>query len=196
MATDKTQVRREEILEAAVEQLISRGIGSVRIADVATSRDISTGLVHYHFATKNQLIAAAFAFEGGRDLAALERILANGMPPRERLARGLELYGPTGDARGWRIWIDGWSESLRNEALRTVIHDLNGTWVRAITGLLDEGVADGSIRVPDTRVAASRILALVDGMSVRAVLWPEEPGTNDLRSWVADAIAAELGHRD
>lgn len=196
VATDKTQVRREEILEAAVEQLIARGIASVRVADVATSRGISTGLVHYHFATKDQLIAEAFAFEGNRDLAALELILASGVPPRERLSRGLELYGPTGDARGWRIWIDGWSESLRNEALRTVIHDLNGAWVRAIVALLDEGVADGSILVSDTRVTASRILALVDGMSVRAVLWPEEPSTTDLRGWVAEAIAAELGSRD
>lgn len=189
-----TRPRREAILNAAIEQLILRGIASVRVSDVAAACGISTGLVHYHFATKDQLVAEAFAFEAHRDLSAMSRIMKRELSALERLQLGMELYGPGRDAPGWRIWIDGWSESLRNDQLRGVIRRLNKSWADATEKLILEGAEDGSFQVTHARASARRLLALIDGLSVRAVLWPEEPGAADVRSWVRETIRAELRH--
>ena len=50
---------RERILDAAIERIASDGIDDVRIARIAMDAGVSTALVHYHFATREALLAEA-----------------------------------------------------------------------------------------------------------------------------------------
>ena len=50
---------RERILDAAVLRIASDGIDAVRIARIAMDARVSTALVHYHFATREALLAEA-----------------------------------------------------------------------------------------------------------------------------------------
>ena len=63
---------RERILDAAVLRIASDGIDAVRIARIAMDARVSTALVHYHFATREALLAEALehSFETGRRRAA------------------------------------------------------------------------------------------------------------------------------
>jgi AcrR family transcriptional regulator len=56
VVTDVAQ-RRAEILDAAVGVVLERGFAGTRVIDVADALDISTGLVHYHFDSKDELLA-------------------------------------------------------------------------------------------------------------------------------------------
>ena len=109
------EVRREEILSTTVELLDKLGLAATRVADVAVALDVSPALVFYHFGTKDDLVAEAFAHAVEHDLHRLERA-ASGDDPVARLRRVLRLYGPTGRATGWRIWIDAWAVALRSAA--------------------------------------------------------------------------------
>ena len=88
-------------------------MASLRVADVASSLGVSSGLVFYHFDTKDALLVAALEFAVERDLARLDKALAKGSTPTEQLARILASYGPTGAAPGWTIWIDAFATALR-----------------------------------------------------------------------------------
>ncbi len=55
------ELRREEILDATLEQIDRLGLAATRVSDVAQSLDVSTALVFYHFGTKDDLLAGAFA---------------------------------------------------------------------------------------------------------------------------------------
>jgi AcrR family transcriptional regulator len=50
---------REQILDAAVERIASDGIDDVRIARIAMDAGVSTSLVHYHFDSREALLAEA-----------------------------------------------------------------------------------------------------------------------------------------
>ena len=63
--------RRNEILEVTCQVVIERGFGATRIADVAAKLGVSTGLIHYHFDSKDQLLADAFQWAAEADLARL-----------------------------------------------------------------------------------------------------------------------------
>ena len=71
----------------------------LRVRDVAESLGISSGLVFYHFDTKDRLLAAALDHAVDRDLARLDRAVARGSDPLDRLRRVICGYGPTGAAR-------------------------------------------------------------------------------------------------
>ena len=50
---------RERILEAACDVIAAHGIEDVRIARIAMVARVSPALVHYHFATREALLAEA-----------------------------------------------------------------------------------------------------------------------------------------
>ncbi|MYS42702.1 TetR family transcriptional regulator, partial [Streptomyces sp. SID5998] len=101
--------RREELLRAAIEQIEARGVAAVRIADVASVLGVSNALVLYHFSTKEKLVSAAFAHAAEDDLAHLRKLLGRRTTALRRLRAAVRWYAPTGTAKGWRLWIEGWA---------------------------------------------------------------------------------------
>lgn len=171
--------RSVEILQAAVSQLVLRGIASFRVRDVSTALGTSSGLIHYHFDTKERLITAAFDYEAQRQLAELERIESSPASPAERLLDALTLYGPTGSALGWRLWIDAWSESLRNSGLRDTMEQVSAEWERRVAALVAAKAEAEQRVVTRPRDVAASLLAWIDGESVRIVLRASGGGRSD-----------------
>jgi AcrR family transcriptional regulator len=190
-ARRSVEVRREEILSTTVDLLDRLGLAQTRVADVAVALDVSPALVFYHFGTKDDLVAEAFAHAVERDLHRLERA-ATGGDPVERLRKVLRLYGPTGRATGWRIWIDAWAVAQRDPHIRTVLKRLDHRWQDILRGVVDDGVESGAFTCPDPEATVARLSALVDGLSVAAVVH-RSVTRQQLRSWVAAQLAVELG---
>ena len=57
---------RERILAAAVGQIAREGIDGVRIARIAMEAGVSTAIVHYHFETREALLAEALEYSYAR----------------------------------------------------------------------------------------------------------------------------------
>jgi AcrR family transcriptional regulator len=190
-ARRSVEVRREEILSTTVELLDRLGLAQTRVADVAVALDVSPALVFYHFGTKDDLVAEAFAHAVEHDLHRLEKA-ATGGDPVQRLRKVLRLYGPTGRATGWRIWIDAWAVAQRDPHIRTLLKRLDHQWQDILRGVVDDGVASGDFRCADPEATVARLSALVDGLSVAAVVH-RSVTREQLRSWVAAQLAVELG---
>jgi AcrR family transcriptional regulator len=185
-------VRREEILSTTTELLDRIGLAATRVTDVAGELGISTSLVFYHFGTKEALVAEAFAHAVARDLARLDDAKRAGADPVDRLRRVLRLYGPTGSASGWRLWIDAWALAQREPRIRSVLRRLDRRWSAALREIVDDGVEQGVFTCPDPAATVTRMSALLDGLSVAALVY-RTATRRQVRSWVGDAVAGELG---
>ncbi|MGW5658137.1 MULTISPECIES: TetR/AcrR family transcriptional regulator [Streptomyces] len=188
--------RREELLRAAIEQIEARGVAAVRIADVASALGVSNALVLYHFSTKEKLVAAAFTYAAEGDLAHLRKLLGRRTSALRRLRAAVRWYAPTGQAKGWRLWIEGWAVALREPALRDVTKELDQQWKAAIAEVVAEGVAAGEFRCPDPMAAALRLTALLDGLAVQLTSYPGAVPRARAQQWVDEALARELGLPD
>jgi AcrR family transcriptional regulator len=188
----KVEVRREEILLTAIAQVEEVGLAAVRVSDVASALGISTGLVFYHFGTKDELVAEAFTYAVERDLAAMERAAARRGSVLDRIRAVLRSYGPTGSAAGWRLWVDGWALAQHEPVIAERYRVLDDRSRRILRDLVDEGVADSSLTCVDPGASVSRLLALLDGLSVAAEVH-RSVSRAQLRRWVNGAIATELG---
>ncbi|MGW2853760.1 TetR/AcrR family transcriptional regulator [Streptomyces sp. NPDC001215] len=185
--------RREELLRAAVGQIERRGVAAVRIADVASALGVSNALVLYHFSTKEKLVAEAFAYAAEDDLAHLRKLLGRRTTALRRLRAAVRWYAPTGQAKGWRLWIEGWAAALREPALREVARNLDREWKAAITEVVAEGVAAGEFRCADPAATALRLTALLDGLAVQMTVYEGTVPRARTREWVDEALAGELG---
>ena len=178
------EVRREEILTATTELLDRVGLAAIRVADVADALGVSPALVFYHFGTKDALVADAFAHAVDRDLDRLDRATAKDADPLDRLRRVLRLYGPTGAATGWRLWIDAWALAQREPTLRRVLRRMDERWCAVLREVVDDGVATGAFRCPDPAGSVVRVSALLDGLSVAALVY-RTVSRAQLREWVS-----------
>ncbi|MET9686734.1 TetR family transcriptional regulator C-terminal domain-containing protein [Streptomyces coeruleorubidus] len=185
--------RRGELLRAAVEQIEARGVAAVRVADVASALGVSNALVLYHFSTKEKLVAAAFRHAAEADLTHLRGLLGRRTSALRRLRSAVRWYAPTGQAKGWRLWIEGWAAALREPALREVTQDLDRQWKAALAEVIAEGVAAGEFHCPDPHGTALRLTALLDGLAVQLTSYAGAVPRARAQEWAEEALARELG---
>jgi AcrR family transcriptional regulator len=188
--------RREQILKAAYEVALRRGIDGLTVRAVAARARLSHGLVLFHFKRKDQL-----------GLALLDRVLAATLSltisndlsdivnPRERL-RALfrhEMHRLAEDPRRMRLLLEYWARGAHNAAIRGKIsagldryraafRDLAEEVLRAQPGLFGSGTPAG--------VAAAAV-SLIIGYPVQAIIDPARVDLTDYRASFEGVISRQ-----
>ena len=187
---------RERILAAAVQRIASDGIDDVRIARIAMAAGVSSSLVHYHFATREALLAEAIEYSYGRvgDARTNQRS-AEGSSCAQRLARMVDqcLPGSPELERDWVLWVELWLRAVRHEELRPVAEELYARMRDWFVAAIREGVAAGEFARCDPEEVAERALALIDGFGVRALLRDSAVPIERARRAVGAVLARDLG---
>jgi AcrR family transcriptional regulator len=159
--------RRDQILAAACRVIARGGIDRLRMSDVAAEAGVSTALVHYYFATRDELLTEAFRFADER-AAAVEQRAGEGLPPAERIERLLLLYLDDEGSdiyENWILWREMWNHALFDTKLRPALESSYRDWVRGLAEIVREGKADGSIAdATDPEAAVWRLTAFVEGL--------------------------------
>ena len=168
MAKQNAETRRIDILETACAVVIERGFAATRISDVASRLGVSSSLIHYHFESKEALLAAAFEHYARKDVAEMLADIEAAPGHPERLVRLLENYVPEGsDDLEWKLWIDAWGEALRNPLMKRISQQLDEQSNALLEEIITAGVRDGSFRCDDPPAASARITALIDGLAIQ-----------------------------
>lgn len=192
MTRRAAEVRLDALLRTACDVIVERGLANTRTADVAQAAGVSQALVFYHFATKERLLAQAFAYAAERDLARLDAVARSTVPPLAKLKKLLRLHASPGRSSSWAMWIDGWSESLRTPELEKVSRRLDLRRREVLAAVITAGVADGTFDCADPAGAAWRINALMDGLAVQLAVHDRVISRRQLTEWVRLATAREL----
>ena len=185
---------RTRILDAAVDCLAEGGIEAFRIARVAEAADVSTGLVHYHFATREGLLAEAFqaSFQVAGDVRTSTKYGAG--TALERLRRKLDESLPVSGRREreWELWVELWLRAVREPPLRETAAAVYRQLHWSLRQLLIDGVESGEFDVEDPAALADRVLALIDGYGLRALLQDPLMPVERAREQLWSALTAEL----
>jgi AcrR family transcriptional regulator len=179
-AKDKTAVVRrterptsEAILAAACRVLVRRGVDATRIADIAREAGTSTGTVHYYFETKDDVLLAALEWANERPYTRVDELLGREADDLARLATLLELSIPyPGPPREeWIFFLELWGLILHRPELLGAGESTDSRWRSYFFDVVRSGTANGVFRplAPPDEVA-DRLVALVDGLGLKAVL--------------------------
>jgi AcrR family transcriptional regulator len=186
--------RRAEILEVTCQVVIERGFAGTRISDVAKRLDVSSSLIHYHFDSKEQLLAEAFAHYARNDLAEMEGEIQSAPTALAQLDRIIQNYVPEGsDDVEWMLWIDGWGEALRNPMMKKISQELDLQTSDLLERVLSAGVDSGEFICASPSATAMRLTALVDGLAVQFAAHDGMMDRGQLIDHVRTVAAAEVG---
>lgn len=85
IGAEEAAASRERLLAVAVREFSRKGFARTSMRDIAKAAGIQAGSLYYHFASKDELFAAAHAAGMGEVLAAIETALAPLRDPWQRL---------------------------------------------------------------------------------------------------------------
>ena len=186
--------RKLEILEATCRVIAREGTDGLRMGTVAIEAGVSSALIHYYFATRDDLLAQAFNHADTKaDLAAAEALVGIDSP-LDRLRRLLLVY--SGDdvvfREDWVLWVEMWRSAIFDERLAENVRRSNASWMQQIEELIEEAAAEGLI-ASDVNVhdAALRLAAVVDGLGLQIL--PGILTRERAAELIVSAIDLELG---
>ena len=164
---------RERILSAAVGRIAQEGIDGVRIARIAIDAHVSPSLIHYHFATREALLAEALDYSYAH--AGDARISTGELPGAshaERLDSMIAqcLPGTPALEQDWVLWVELWLRAVSHDELGEVAADLYARLHDWFAAEIAAGVASGEFARCDPDEVADRALALIDGYGIRALI--------------------------
>jgi AcrR family transcriptional regulator len=152
---------------------------------------VSTSLVHYHFETREALLAEAleYSYERAGEVRLGEGEEAESDPERRLLAMIDQCLPYPGALRqDWVLWVELWLRSVRHPELGPTgarLYERMRAWLSQ--GLVACGVPEGR----DPGELADRVLALCDGLGVRVLIG--EMAIEYAREQVWGYLAGELG---
>lgn len=184
--------RRAVILDAVVDAIIEVGFTELTVADVATRADVSTALVHYHFSSKDALIAAALRAASDEDKAFRDELAVGPGTATRRLVLVLTKSLPDSADPSWILWIETWGETRRSDEIRQVMADLNEHERATIVRLIDEGIGAGEFSIDDPAATAARLTALRDGLAIERTLFGDDGDDDRVPAQVREAIRYNL----
>ena len=107
--------RRSEIVQAAYRVLSERGYEATSIKDIAQAADIAPGLVHYYFASKEELLVAVVEEASVRSRATFDQLRAT--------AKGRDLASAAFDVSRTRLRTQPQDQRLRFELFAVGLHN-------------------------------------------------------------------------
>ncbi len=187
--------RREQILAAAYEVALRRGIDGLTVRAVAARARLSHGLVLFHFKRKDQL-----------GLALLDRVLAGTLSltltneirtirsPRDRLRAVFrqELHRLSEEPRRLRLLLEFWARGAHNAVIRQKIGAGLDRYRTEFQELGAE-IAAGSKGTKFTPAGLAAVaVSLIIGYPVQAIIDPERVGADEYLAAVSGALG-QLG---
>ena len=186
-------LRRDAIITAAVEVMLSKGMAATTVRDVAERMGSSSGLIHHYFTSMDDLLAAGFERAAQQDLTGTREALARTSGAVEQLGTFFATYARAEQDWAFQLWLDAWAEAGRRPAVRRTSQRLNVAWQQLLVQIIRCGVSEATMTCADPEGAAWRILSLLDGLALQTVA---HPGTVDrfaVVSWSVGLAERELG---
>jgi TetR/AcrR family transcriptional repressor of bet genes len=168
--------RREQILKAAFEVALRRGVDGLTVRAVAARARLSHGLVLFHFKRKDQLGLALLdrVLETTLSLSVPDTIrsLAN---PRERLQAlfGYEMQRLVEEPRRMRLLLEYWARGAHNAVIHRKISARLEEYRTAFRDTAEEALPTDAGRYGTPTGVAAAVLSLLIGYSVQAIADPE-----------------------
>lgn len=159
-------VRRAQLVDATISALARKGYAALTLSDVAKEAGLSSGIVIFHFNSKDGLLAAvlsALATEYHQNWA--DRVRAAGPSSAARLKAMLLADFDTAVFTPERLaaWVAFWGEAGGRPVHDEICAPYDAERRRVLEGLCSHIIAEGGYGI-EPQLAMSTLVALCDGL--------------------------------
>ena len=162
---DLINLRRAQLTRAAYKVVGEKGYSDFTIKDIAREAGLSTGLVHYYFKNKEDLLFKLLKGMNANLKHDLNKALTVLDDPQEKLlAFCNEAFDLVHKEKAYfSVLVDFLAHINRNKRIHQAIVKLFQSYRDEIVAILKEGVAKGVFTVVDVQLTSVIIVSLIQG---------------------------------
>ena len=170
----RSEETRGKILEAAYRLFSERGYDVSSVAEICTFAGVSKGAFYYHFPSKQALfIALLETWLAGLD-AAFAIVIQDAPGVDVAILRMAEMASGVMKQADVRlsILLEFWMQAYRDPAIWEAAIAPYRRYREFFSGLIREGIAEGTLRQIDADLAARTLVSLSMGLVLQAAFDP------------------------
>ena len=170
--SDIINLRRAQLTRAAYKVVGQKGYYDFTIRDIAREAGLSTGLVHYYFKNKEDLLLNLLKEINRNMLVVLNKAISASDDPREKLNIFMnQAFNLVRDEKDYfYIVIDFWTQVNKNDRMKRANTKLFKSYRDEISKILKEGIEKGVFMKMDVDYTSAVIISIIQGMIIQYVI--------------------------
>ena len=174
--------RKRQLIEATMECIATHGISGTTVSEVAKQAGLSTGIVNFHFVSKERLLEEVLDF-----LAKEHRnqwhtaIQAEGLSEADKLHAIVEAHFHPFicNRKKLAVWFAFYGESATRASYRAIMSEIDDERWAVATDLISSLIKEGGYQNVEAINVASTLEGLFDGLALSIMIYPGEFSNTD-----------------
>ncbi len=191
--TESKEVRRQQLIDATIASIAQNGIAGTTMSTVTETAGLSLGIVNFHFESKQNLFEETLVYLAREYHDHCKKAHDEVGPfARERLEALVNAHFQPGICNHEKlaVWYAFFGEGKRRAIYRDLIDDLDDERWAMTSKLFQEIIDHGDYTCPPADQVARTLEALLDGISLNILMYPESYTASDGRKQVYTYLAA------
>jgi len=171
---DIIEVRRNQLTKAAYKVVSRKGYYNFTVRDIAKEAGLSTGLVHYYFKNKDDLLVSVLRIMNENLSFYLAKALEQTDDPKEKLIIFMDeaFHLVEREKEYFHVLIDFWTQINHNERMRKANIKLYQSYRAECAKIIQEGIEKKAFKNVDVQYTATMIVAFVQGLIIQYIIDP------------------------
>ncbi len=191
--TESKEVRRQQLINAAIESIARNGIAGTTMSTVTETAGLSLGIVNFHFESKQNLFEETLvhlAREYHEHCMAAHDEAGPAAHARLQALLEAHFHPKICSHKKLAVWYAFFGEGKRRAIYRDRIDHLDDARWTVTTTLCQAIIDEGGYECPPAQHVARTTEALLDGIALNILMYPESYTADDGRKQVFTYLAA------
>jgi AcrR family transcriptional regulator len=168
MDVRKQDLRKNQILEAAMEVITQHGYENSRMDDVVKSSNMSKGAIYWYYNSKKDIYLDLVNYWVLRYSDMVSKILEKDQKASLQLKKIFSYFIDEyeKDPEPFKALTEFWSMAQKDKDFRKKLQKVYGAFLEVIESIISNGKKSGEFKSLDTRIAALSIM-----MNIETINW-------------------------
>ncbi|MCH7658727.1 MAG: TetR/AcrR family transcriptional regulator [Bacteroidetes bacterium] len=162
----KQDLRKKQILDAALKLVVEKGYSNCRMDDIAQASNLSKGSIYWYYKSKKEVFLSLINYWVNNFGVTLNHIVEEDLSPSDQLRRLFEFFLNIyeNNPNVFIAELEFWSLSIRDEDFNKKTQKVYYEFLELIENIIQKGVEIGEFKNVEVKVAALSILVNIEGI--------------------------------
>lgn len=191
--TESREVRRQQLIDATIKSIARHGIGGTTMSTVTDAAGLSTGIVNFHFDSKQKLFEETLLFLAREHHEQWRKAYEDaGLSAVAKLLAVVDahFHKRICTPRKLAVWYAFFGEAGRRKVYRQLIEDIDAERFDLSLRLCKQITREGGYTTMPARQVACILEALYDGIWLELLTYPESCSRKQARNHIGAFLAS------
>jgi len=194
MNQTKQDLRKDQILDAALTVLVQNGYEGSRMDDVVSKSQLSKGAIYWYYKSKKDMYLDLVNFWVIRYSATINHLVENDQAAPDQLKSLFNYFIDQyeSDPDPFIALTEFWSMAQKDDDFRAKLQKVYSQFLEVLEKIVAKGVKDGDFKKLDIRITAMSIMLNVESINWFTLFDTHGVSARDYIQTISDFILAGL----